>query len=221
MTPSNPLTASSAAPDAASGETSSRLRDGAASLRDRFAQLARQSEAALMRNALRLCRGGQDCAQELVQDALVRAYDAFRKGQFDSAKSTTPASVAAWFVRIMTNNFINSYRRAKKWDAGVTVDTLTSGGNAGPTQTRAEPRDIPGEALLSATFDEPIEYALAKLSDSLRMAVLLVDVQGHSYEEAAQILNVPVGTVRSRLSRARFQLHDLLQDYAKQKRIIQ
>ena len=120
----------------------------------------------------------------------------------------------------MTNNFINNYRRSQKWDAGVTVDTLTSGGAAGPKQTQAEARDVPGEALLSITLDEPIEYALAQLPDGLRMAVLLVDVQGYSYEEAAQMLGIPVGTVRSRLSRARYQLHDLLRDYAQQRRII-
>lgn len=193
---------------------------GGNSPRDRFAQMAKQAEAALMRAALRLCRGGHDCAQELVQDALVRAYEAFRKNQFDESRSQTPASVSAWFVRIMTNSFINQYRRSQKWDAGVTVDTLTSGGAAGPKQTQADLRDIPGELLLQMTLDEPIEYALAQLPDGLRMAVLLVDVQGYSYEEAAQMLGIPVGTVRSRLSRARYQLHDLLHDYAQQKRIL-
>lgn len=205
--------------DASSGRDGDREGRGE-SARDKFARLAKQSEAALMRAALRLCRGGHDCAQELVQDAMVRAYEAFRKGQFDAARSTTPASVAAWFVRIMTNNFINTYRRSQKWDAGVTFDTLTSGGAAGPKQTQANPDDMPGELLMSHTLDEPVEYALAQLPDGLRMVVLLVDVQGYSYDEAAQMMGIPVGTVRSRLSRARYQLHDLLRDYAQQRRLI-
>ena len=177
-------------------------------------EIVARSEAALMRAALRLCRGGHDCAQELVQDTVVRAYVAFKKGLFREGFNPQ-----AWLLRILTNAFINEYRRKARWDAGVDVDTLTAGGEVGPEATRASPGDQPDRALLGATFDEPLENALKRLPDALRRTVLLVDVDGLSYEEAAAKMGVPVGTVRSRLSRARFSLQDMLRDYARDRRL--
>ena len=183
--------------------------------RNRFMAMVEMAETALMRAALRLCRGGHDCAQELVQDALVRAYEAFRRGLYREGYSAQ-----AWLIRILTNAFLNEYRRKARWDAGVDVDTLTSHGEAGPTVTHAASGDQPERALMGAIFDEPLERALSKLPDALRRTVLLVDADGLSYEEAAEKLNVPVGTVRSRLSRARFQLQTQLRDYAVERRLI-
>jgi RNA polymerase sigma-70 factor (ECF subfamily) len=183
--------------------------------RERFAGIARQCEAALMRAALRLCKGGQECAQELVQDALVKGYEAFRQGKFREGFSP-----AAWLTRILTNNFINEYRRKQKWDAGVDVDTLTAGGEVGPESMRARSSEVPDAALLLGTFDEPLERALNALPDSLRLVVLLVDVEERSYQEAAELLKVPVGTVRSRLSRARYTLQAMLTEYAQERRLI-
>jgi len=183
--------------------------------RERFAEIARRYEAALMRAALRLCKGGHDCAQELVQEALVKGYEAFRKGMFREGYSPQ-----AWLTRILTNHFINAYRRTAKWDAGVDVETLTAGGEVGPPATRARSSEVPDAALLEGTFDEPLERALNALPESLRMVVLLVDVEEMSYAEAAEALHVPVGTIRSRLSRARYMLQDLLREYAKERRLI-
>jgi RNA polymerase sigma-70 factor (ECF subfamily) len=182
--------------------------------RRRFTEMVDRSEAALMRAALRLCRGGHDCAQELVQDAVVRAYVAFRKGLFREGYNPQ-----AWLLRILTNAFINEYRRKSRWDAGVDVETLTAGGETGPESTRAVAGDRPESALLDGTFDEPLENALKRLPENLRRAVLLVDVEGLTYEEAAARLGVPVGTVRSRLSRARYTLQDLLREYARDRRL--
>jgi RNA polymerase sigma-70 factor (ECF subfamily) len=184
------------------------------SQRHRFSEIFSRSEAALMRAALRLCRGGHDCAQELVQDAVVRAYVAFRKGLFREG-----ANAQAWLLRIMTNAFINEYRRKSRWEAGVDVDTLTAGGETGPEATRAAPGDRPEAALLESTFDEPLEAALSRLPEALRKTILLVDVDGNSYDEAAKRLGVPVGTIRSRLARARYQLQDLLRDYGRERRL--
>ena len=180
-----------------------------------FGALVRVHEADLLRVARRLCRGNDDRAQDLVQDTLIRAYEAFRAGRFDAQAG---GSTRAWLIRILTNHFINEYRRTQKWDAGLTVDTLTSGGAAGPPQTHAAPGDVPGQSLLAETLDEPLERALAQLSDRLRLCVLLVDVEGLEYAEAARTLGVPIGTVRSRLARARLQLQDLLTDYARDRR---
>jgi RNA polymerase sigma-70 factor (ECF subfamily) len=184
--------------------------------RNAFGVLARQQEANLLRAARRLCRGNEDQAQDLVQDALVRAYKAYSAGSYaESAATPWP-----WLLRILTNLFINDYNRRRKWDAGVDLDTLTSSGEAGPPETHAAPCDMPGLSLLAQTLDEELEQALARLSEPLRLCVVLVDMEGLDYAEAAKSLNVPIGTVRSRLSRARLQLQDHLQDYGRRKRLL-
>ena len=183
--------------------------------RDRFAEIARLCEAALLRSAMRLCRGGHDCAQELVQEALVRGYEAFKSGKFREGYSPQ-----AWLLRILTNHFINGYRRMARWDAGIDVETLTAGGEIGPPQTHARAAEMPQAALLDGTLDEPLEKALKSLPDGLRSVVLLVDVEDLSYEEAATRLKIPVGTVRSRLSRARYSLQGMLKDYARERRLL-
>jgi RNA polymerase sigma-70 factor (ECF subfamily) len=179
-----------------------------------FTTVARDNQGVLLSSARRLCQGDDERAQDLVQDALVRAYEAFLKGSFDGANPR------AWLQRILTNLFINDYRRSKKWDAGVTVDALTRSGEAGPPQTHARSSDLPGFDLLNATLDEELERALGSLSEILRLCIILVDIEGLDYAEAAAALNIPIGTVRSRLARARMQLHDLLRDYARRKGII-
>ncbi len=183
-----------------------------ASRRAVFAALAAEHEPALMRTALRLCRGHHDRAQDLVQDTLIRAYSAFLAGKLDETRGARP-----WLVRILTNLFINDYQRRKKWEADVDFETLTSGGETGPSSTRAAPEDVPGVALLARTLDEELEQALAMLSEGLRLCVVLVDMQGLEYDEAARALGIPIGTVRSRLARARMKLHDLLQDFARRR----
>lgn len=182
-----------------------RAQDG----RARFGAMARHCESVLIASARRLVRGDDDRVLDLVQEALVRGYEAFRAGKF--LEGGRPC---AWLARILTNYFINEYRREKRWSAGVTVEDLTAGGEVGPEQTRADAAD---RALLEATLDEPLECALAALPEGLRIAVILVDLQDHSYQEAADLLQIPIGTVRSRLARARYQLAEALESYAKER----
>lgn len=163
-----------------------------------------------MRTARRLCGGDEDRAQDVVQEALVRGYDAYLRGQFVEGTNWR-----AWLTRIMTNNYINDYRRRRKWEADVDVETLTRGGEAGPSSTHAPPSEVPGSRMMAEIMDEELEKALASLSEGLRLCVLLVDVEGLDYAEAAESLSIPIGTVRSRLSRARLILHDRLVEYAK------
>jgi RNA polymerase sigma-70 factor (ECF subfamily) len=148
----------------------------------------------------------------LVQDALVRAYEAYAGDRFREG-----LNVRAWFLRILTNLYINDYHRWRRRGAEVDFEAVTASGAAGPAQTHAAPADVPGVALLAGTLDEPLERALQSLSEPLRLCVLLVDVEGLDYAEAAAALDVPLGTVRSRLSRARFQLHAQLADYARER----
>ena len=180
--------------------------------RQEFALLAHQNEAALMRAALRLCRGHHERAQDLAQETLTRAYAAFLDGRFQPDSQSWP-----WLLWILTNLFINDLNRRRRWEADVDLDTLTFSGEGGPEQTRAKPADVPGVALMERTLDEELEEALAMLSEGLRLCVLLVDMEGLTYEEAALSLGIPVGTVRSRLARARMKLHDLLQDFARRR----
>ncbi len=180
--------------------------------RDVFADIARRHEGALLRTARRLCQGRDDPAQDLVQDTLIRAYGAFLAGEMDQGRDPRP-----WLTRILTNLFINDYARRKKWDASVDFDTLTAFGTTGPPQTQAAPADVPGLALLARTLDEELEHALTQLPESSRRCVQLVDMDGLEYEEAARVLGIPIGTVRSRLARARMKLHDLLQDFGRRR----
>jgi RNA polymerase sigma-70 factor (ECF subfamily) len=187
-----------------------------AARRKEFAALARSQETNLLRASRRLCRGDDDRAQDLIQDTLVRAYEAYTAGKFH----TDTATPWPWLLRILTNLFINDYNRRRKWDAGIELDTLTSDGASGPEQTHAPSADIPGQALLTATLDEELEAAMATLPETMRVCVVLVDMEGLEYAEAAKILRVPIGTVRSRLARARMQLYNHLQDFARRKRLI-
>ncbi len=165
--------------------------------------------------ALRLCRGDHDWAQDLMQETLVRAYLAYLTGRFREGTNAWP-----WLLRILTNLFINEYHRRRRYESGPDLDRLTSSGEAGPVQTHAAPADVPGVALLAGTLDEELERALAMLPEALRLCVLMVDVEGLEYAEAALALNVPIGTVRSRLARGRMKLHDLLQGFARRRGLI-
>lgn len=189
----------------------------AAARRAAFAALAREQENNLRRASRRLCRGDDDRAQDLVQETLLRAYEAYAAGRFRESAAATPWP---WLLRILTNLFINDYNRRRKWDAGVDMDTLTASGESGPAETHAPPADMPGQALLAATLDEELEQALVCLPDTMRVCIVLVDMEGLEYAEAAKALNIPIGTVRSRLARARMLLYDRLQDYARRKGLI-
>jgi RNA polymerase sigma-70 factor (ECF subfamily) len=191
---------------AAAGKT-----DSAELKRRDFAALAHQHETALIRASQRLCRGQQDLAQDLAQDTLVRAYQAFLDGRFEQGSNAWP-----WLLRILTNLFINDLNHKRRWDSDLDLDTLMQSGG-GPAQTHAAPADVPGVDLMARTLDEELEQALAMLSDSLRVCLILSDIEGLSYEETALALGIPIGTVRSRLARARMKMHDLLQDFAQRR----
>jgi RNA polymerase sigma-70 factor (ECF subfamily) len=189
--------------------------------REQFAQMTRACESALLRTALRFCKGGHDCAQDLVQETLVRGYDAFRLGKYrEEYDPRENHNSQAWLLRILTNKFLNDYRRSARWDAGVTVETLTAAGATGPESTWVPPVEQPEGALLEDVLDEQLVKALDGLPDALRLAVILVDVQGYTYEEAAKSLGVPVGTIRSRLSRSRHLLHAALTAFASERRLL-
>jgi RNA polymerase sigma-70 factor, ECF subfamily len=124
----------------------------------------------------------------------------------------------AWLLRILTNAFINEYRRRRRWDAPAHLAAVADDAERAADAERAGLSQSPEAGLLTKSLDEPLEEALASLSRQLRACVILVDVEGMEYAEAASILGIPIGTVRSRLSRARFELHARLYQYAQSKR---
>ena len=180
------------------------------SKRDVFSRLVEEQHAVMIRVALRLCRGDSDRAHDLVQDALVRAYQAYLEGRL-----RLDLNVRAWFIRILTNLFLNDCERRKRRDSGIDLDSLIAEDQAPIASLRTPTADAPEASLMLTTLDEPLERALAALSDEFRACVVLVDVEGLEYAQAADALQIPIGTVRSRLARARLQLHALLYDYAK------
>jgi RNA polymerase sigma-70 factor, ECF subfamily len=176
-----------------------------------FDCLAREHAPALYGAARRMTRNPDD-AHDLTQDVLVRAYEAF--------DSFTPGTnFRAWLLRILTNCYITLCRRRQR----VTFlpwDEWTDMNDEGPKAVRGAALDEPETALLTNALDGEIEAALARLSPAVRLTLLLVDVEELSYEEAAAALEVPVGTVRSRLNRGREQMRAMLAEYARERRLV-
>jgi RNA polymerase sigma-70 factor, ECF subfamily len=176
------------------------------SRRREFERLALAHGRALYGAALRMARNPDD-AQDLMQDTLLRAYTAF--------DSFTPGTnFRAWLLRILTNGYISLYRRRQRV-AFASWDDLTDIHPDGPDSIAGDSAWEPETVLLTDALPEEIENALARLSEPVRLTILLVDVEQISYEAAAEALEVPVGTVRSRLNRGREQMRTFLRDYAR------
>ena len=177
--------------------------------RDRLETEALAHRDALDRTALRLSRNSQD-AEDLVQETFLnafRALDRFEEG----------TNLRAWLFRILNNAFISQYRRRKRRPSSslddVTeyylYDHLAEGGIA-PAQ------ENPEEEALSRIGDERVLAALEELPVEFRQVELLADVEGFSYREIADILGIPIGTVMSRLYRARRRLQKVLWQEARE-----
>lgn len=175
--------------------------------RQEFERLALIHLDALYGAAFRLTRNARD-AEDLVQDALVRAYRFWGSFQQDS-------NCKAWLLRIVTNTFINEYQRRKRsreiLEAADAEQHVTDGVlvHAG-----ADDKQTPERAMLQRSVSDDVQRALDMLPDDFRTAVILCDMQGLSYKEIADIMNCPVGTVMSRLSRGRALLARELRDFA-------
>jgi RNA polymerase sigma-70 factor, ECF subfamily len=169
-----------------------------------FSGMAAENEAKLLRLARRLCYGDEDRAQDLVQDTLIQGYRAYVNGKFREG-----TNAGGWLMRILTNDFLMQCRR-EKHRTEFDLDSLIADGKLLPNSLHANAGDRPDTALLTRTLDEELEQALAALPPEQRACVVLVDMEELSYAEAAQMLAVPIGTVRSRLFRAHEKLAVLL-----------
>lgn len=166
----------------------------------------------LYRYAYRLTHNERD-AEDLVQDALLRAYT-----KFDQYQSGT--SPLAWMLVILRSIFINKYRKKKREGNQVSLEDV----NAGVDRIAAnDHRDLPSQPddfLFRNVLDAELKEALEKLPQHYLEVILLVDMEEMSYREAGEVLGIPTGTIMSRLHRARKILQGQLQELARKKGII-
>jgi RNA polymerase sigma-70 factor (ECF subfamily) len=159
----------------------------------------------LYKTALRMTRSVPE-TEDLLQETYLKAfryYEGFEEG----------TNLKAWLFRIMKNNFINGYRKKKVQPQHVELDEIRDSGMG-----RSEEDSLVAEEWLDAgdeEMDEGVAQAISALPHDYKMALLLVDVQGHSYQKVADILAVPVGTVMSRLYRGRAKIEKALIAYGK------
>src|ERR1700694_747159 len=174
----------------------------------KFADLAMEHMGSLYTAALRMTRNPSD-AEDLVQETYLKAYRAF--GTFQEG-----TNLKAWLYKILTNTFINSYRAKKRRPEQSELDDVEDlylYRRLGGLEAAAAGRSAEEEVLDQFT-ESDVKDALESLPEQFRMAVLLADVEGFSYKDIAEIIDVPIGTVMSRLHRGRKQLQKALWEFA-------
>jgi len=159
--------------------------------------------------ALRMTRNPAD-AEDVVQETFLKAYRAYNTFQEGT-------NLKAWLYRILTNTYINRYRKQQRRPSEVELGELQDlylfrrlGEPSGAEQSTED-------SVLESMVDTDIKAALESLPERFRMPVLLADVEGFSYKEIAEIVDVPIGTVMSRLHRGRKALQKKLWSLAEQR----
>jgi RNA polymerase sigma-70 factor (ECF subfamily) len=162
---------------------------------------------ALYNFALRLTTDPND-AEDLVQDTIVKAYRFF-----NSYEKGTNAK--AWLFRILKNSYINNYRKQSKKPQEVDYDEVATFYETVRAE-RTETSDLE-DKMFRELIDDDISKALDAIPEDFRTVVLLCDVEDFTYEEIANMLDVPIGTIRSRLHRGRNLLKTQLMEYARKR----
>lgn len=161
--------------------------------------------------AMRMTRNSAD-AEDLVQETYLKAYRAY--GSFQEG-----TNLKAWLYRILTNTYINSYRSKKRRPEEQELDEIEDlylyrrmGGLEAVEASRSAE-----DELMDHFTDEEVKGALESLPEQFRLPVLMADVEGFSYKEIAEITDVPIGTVMSRLHRGRKALQKALVDFGRKR----
>ena len=179
-----------------------------------FTEQAMEFMPSLYTAALRMTRNAAD-AEDLVQETYLKAYRAW-----DSVQQGT--NLKAWLYRILTNTFINRYRAKKRRPDESDLDEIEDlylyrrlgGLEAAQTGRSAE------DEVMDLFTETDVKAAIEALPENFRIAVLLADVEGFSYKEIAEILDIPIGTVMSRLHRGRKALQRALVDFGTQRGLV-
>jgi RNA polymerase sigma-70 factor, ECF subfamily len=173
-----------------------------------FAEQAMEYAPQLYSGALRMTRNQAD-AEDLVQETYLRGYRSFHT--FEQG-----TNLRAWLFRILTNAYINKYRAKQRRPTETDLadlEDLYLYRRLGSMETAAASMSAE-EQFLDLFTDEEVKQALEDLPENFRLPVLLADVEGFAYKEIAEILDIPIGTVMSRLHRGRKAMQRALYDYA-------
>ena len=184
------------------------------SLQEQFTSDAMQFAPQLFSTALRMTRNRSD-AEDLVQETYIKGWRSFHTFQDGT-------NLRAWLFRIMTNTFINKYNAKKRKGTEVELDDVEELflykrlGSINQSQLSSSAED----QMLELFTDDEVKNALEALPEDFRMPVLLSDVDGFSYKEIAEMLEIPIGTVMSRLHRGRKAMQKMLYEYARERGLI-
>ena len=182
--------------------------------REDFTHDAMQHAPQLFSTAMRMTRNRSD-AEDLVQETFIKAWRSFATYQQGT-------NLRAWLFRIMTNTYINKYNAKQRKPTETELDDVEELflykrlGAVDQSQLSQSAED----QMLSLFTDDEVKKALEELPDQFRIPVLMSDVEGFSYKEIAEILEIPLGTVMSRLHRGRKAMQKMLYEYAKERGLI-
>jgi RNA polymerase sigma-70 factor, ECF subfamily len=161
--------------------------------------------------AMRMTRNPAD-ASDLVQETFVKAFASWKT-------FSQGTNLKAWLYRILTNTYINTYRKKQREPYQGTIDDLEDWQLGGAESTTASSTRSAEAEAIDRMPASVVKDALQAIPEDFRLAVYLADVEGFAYQEIADIMKTPIGTVMSRLHRGRRMLRDLLADYARERGI--
>jgi RNA polymerase sigma-70 factor (ECF subfamily) len=184
------------------------------STKEKFTSDAMQYAPQLFSTALRMTRNRSD-AEDLVQETYIKGWRSFHTFQEGT-------NLRAWLFRIMTNTYINKYNAKKRKGTEVELDDVEELflykrlGSIDQSQLSSSAED----QMLDLFTDDEVKNALESLPEDFRIPVLLSDVDGFAYKEIAEMLEIPIGTVMSRLHRGRKAMQKMLYEYARDRGLI-
>lgn len=179
-----------------------------------FERDAMQYTRQLYSAAMRMTRNPSD-AEDLVQETFLKAYRAYHT--FEEG-----TNLKAWLYRILTNTYINKYRKESRRPSEVdlgSVEDLYLYRRLGSEES-AEAARTTEDRVLEGLVESDIKKAVEDLPENFRITVLLADLEGFSYKEIAEILDIPIGTVMSRLHRGRKAMQKSLWEYAMKRGLV-